>query len=174
MRFALQNPLPEGEGSKVDSPLLQHPASHLVALDRFEQGLEVAFAETFVALALDDLEEDRADAVLGEDLQQQFLFRFHVGVDQDLVLRQPRHVLAMVRHAQAVPSEIGIGRMRDSAPAPRHLSPRREKSAVKEANVLKAPALVPVEESFDLRLRSVEFVRRNPPMPSGAVMALET
>ena len=35
------------------------------------RGLEVTFAEAVVALALDDLEEDRADLVLGEDLQQQ-------------------------------------------------------------------------------------------------------
>ena len=48
----------------------QHAALHLVALDALEQRLEVAFAEAFVALALDDLEEDRADRVLGEDLQQ--------------------------------------------------------------------------------------------------------
>ena len=40
---------------------------------RLEQGLEVALAEALVALALDDLEEDRPDHVLGEDLQQQAL-----------------------------------------------------------------------------------------------------
>jgi hypothetical protein len=49
----------------------QHAALHLVALDGLEQRLEIAFAEAFVALALDDLEEDRAECVLGEDLQQQ-------------------------------------------------------------------------------------------------------
>src|SRR5690606_36419395 len=38
---------------------LQDAALHLVAFDGLEQGLEVAFAEAFVALALDDLEEDR-------------------------------------------------------------------------------------------------------------------
>ena len=53
---------------------LQHAAAHLVALDGLEQGLEVAFAETLVALALDDLEENRTDRVLGEDLQQLSLF----------------------------------------------------------------------------------------------------
>ena len=40
------------------------PAPDLVELDRLEQRLEVAFAEALVALALDDLEEDRADDVL--------------------------------------------------------------------------------------------------------------
>src|SRR5688500_10858963 len=41
----------------LDSGGLQHAAAHLVALDRLEQRLEVAFAETVVALALDELEE---------------------------------------------------------------------------------------------------------------------
>ena len=36
-------------------------AFDLLALDRFEQCLEVAFTETVVALALDELEEDRPD-----------------------------------------------------------------------------------------------------------------
>src|SRR5256885_5434420 len=35
--------------------------SNLVQLDRFEQCLEVSFAEAFIALALDDFEKDRAD-----------------------------------------------------------------------------------------------------------------
>ena len=52
---------------------LQHAAAHLVEFQRFEQRLEVAFAEALVALALDDLEEDRADDVLGEYLEQQAL-----------------------------------------------------------------------------------------------------
>jgi hypothetical protein len=47
---------------------LQHAAAHLVALDGFEQGLEVAFAETFIAFALDDFKENRTDRILGENL----------------------------------------------------------------------------------------------------------
>jgi hypothetical protein len=54
---------------------------------RLEQRLEVALAEALVALALDDLEEDRADRVGGEDLQQLALLGLRVGVDQDLVPR---------------------------------------------------------------------------------------
>src|SRR5690606_2488890 len=49
-------------------PALQHPALHLVALDALEQRLEIAFAEALVALALDDLEEDRPERIGGEDL----------------------------------------------------------------------------------------------------------
>ena len=39
----------------------QHAAADLVALQRLEQRLEVAFAEAVVALALDELEEHRAE-----------------------------------------------------------------------------------------------------------------
>ena len=70
-------------------------AADLVALDRFEQRAEIAFAEALVALALDDLEEDRADHRLGEDLQQQALALRRRAVDQDAVALQPRQVLAV-------------------------------------------------------------------------------
>ena len=51
---------------------LEHAAAHLVALERLEQRLEVAFAEAVVALALDELEEHRAEQRCSrEDLQQQ-------------------------------------------------------------------------------------------------------
>ena len=57
-------------------PRRQHAALDLVQLDRLEQRAEVAFAEALVALALDDLEEDRADHRLRKDLQQQFALGF--------------------------------------------------------------------------------------------------
>ena len=50
---------------------LRTPRRIWSSFDAFEQRLEIAFAEALIALALDDLEEDRADGVLGEDLQQQ-------------------------------------------------------------------------------------------------------
>ncbi len=43
-------------------------APDLVELDRFVQRLKIAVSETLIALALDDLEEDRPKHVLGEDL----------------------------------------------------------------------------------------------------------
>src|SRR5687768_393159 len=54
--------------------VLEDAAPDLVLLDRFEQRLEVALAEAVVALALDELEEDRADGGLAEPLEQ------HLGV----------------------------------------------------------------------------------------------
>src|SRR5690606_7668233 len=83
--FALPSPLPLSRGERRSQRDLQHPALHLFALDALEQRLEVAFAEAFVALALDDLEEDLAERVLGEDLQQLALLGFRIGVDQDPV-----------------------------------------------------------------------------------------
>jgi hypothetical protein len=73
---------------------LDHAAADLVELDALEQGLEVAVAEALVALALDDLEEDRAEQVLGEDLQQQALLA-DIAVEQDAVLAQALQVLAV-------------------------------------------------------------------------------
>src|SRR6266436_5360380 len=94
---------------------LQHAAADLVFLDRFEQRLEVAFAKTIVALALDELEEDRPDRVGGENLQE------HLGVaavdhafavDQNAVALQARDVLAMLRQPRIDLLEIGGGRRR--------------------------------------------------------------
>src|SRR6266436_2647773 len=94
---------------------LQHAAADLVFLDRFEQRLEVAFAKTIVALALDELEEDRPDRVGGENLQE------HLGlatvdhafaVDQDAIALKPRDVLTMLGQARIDLLEIGVGRRR--------------------------------------------------------------
>ena len=62
----------------------QHTSTHLVALDGFEQRLEVAFAETIVALALDEFEEHRPHQGFRENLQQQTLVALLRGtVEQD-------------------------------------------------------------------------------------------
>src|SRR5580704_11988996 len=91
---------------------LQHATPDLILLDRLEQGLEIALAESVIALALDELEEDRPDRIRGEDLQQ------HLGltaiddalaVDQDAVGLQPRDILAVFRQARVDLLEISIG-----------------------------------------------------------------
>ena len=88
---------------------LQHASADLVELDALEQGLEVAFAESFVALALDDLEEDRADHFLGEDLQQQFVRRalMRGAVDQDAQAAQLVEVLVVF--GQALGDQVVVG-----------------------------------------------------------------
>src|SRR4051794_37377049 len=55
------------EQGRLKGPLFcggQHAAAHLVELDALEQRLEVAVAEAVVALALDELEENRAQLVV--------------------------------------------------------------------------------------------------------------
>src|SRR3982074_3244961 len=69
-------------------------AADLIALDRFEEGAEIALAKPVITLALNDLEEDRADDGLGEDLQEQPLPLRRRAIDQDLAALQPREVLA--------------------------------------------------------------------------------
>jgi len=104
---------------------LEHAAADLVELDRIEQGLEIAFAEALIALALDDLEEDRADDGAGEDLQQQILLSCLVdrlAVDQDIVLAQPCQVLAVLRQALVDGFVIGVGvSLKVDAPVPQRL-----------------------------------------------------
>src|SRR5947209_12846368 len=71
----------------------QHAAADLVPFDRFEKGAEIALAEPLIALALDDLEKDRADDGVGEDLQQEPLPLRRGAVDQDTVALQSRQIL---------------------------------------------------------------------------------
>src|SRR5690349_9313652 len=94
-------------GSGVDA---DHAAADLVELDRFEQRLEIAVAEAFIALALDDLEEDRAEQILGKDLQQDALL-LDVAVDQDAVLAQPLEVLAVAGDALVDQFVISLDRV---------------------------------------------------------------
>src|SRR5262245_59499789 len=79
---------------------LDDSAFDLVPLERLEQRLEVSLAEAFVALPLDELEEDRAEQRLREDLQQQTLLSL-VGraVDEDAARLQVARVLAVSRQA---------------------------------------------------------------------------
>src|SRR5581483_3587707 len=71
---------------------LQVAAERLLALDRLEERLEVAFAEGGRAVTLDHLEEHRRPVLRGlrEDLEQ---IAVVVAVDEDLVLLQHRVVL---------------------------------------------------------------------------------
>src|SRR6185436_9187966 len=97
----------------------QSAAADLVLLDRFEQRAEIALPEPLVALALDDLEEDRPDHRLGEYLEQQALPLAGSAVDQNLVALEPRQILAVARQAGIDCLVIGLRHRheRDAAPA---------------------------------------------------------
>src|ERR1700694_3684366 len=88
------DPLP-ASGARRLLPLLQHTAPDLIELDRLEQRLEVALAESFVALALDYLEEDRTDHSRREDLQEHLVL-CRRAVEKDPIFSQPRRVLAVI------------------------------------------------------------------------------
>src|SRR5687767_14164851 len=92
-------------------PRSNHAATHLVELDTLEQGLEIAFAEAFVALALDDLEEDRADDVLGKDLEQKPLPFGRRAVHQDSALLELGEVFAVALDALWKHLVISVGRV---------------------------------------------------------------
>src|SRR5260370_42369719 len=74
---------------------LQDAPLDLVEFHRLEERLEVALPEALISLALDDLEEDRADNRLGEDLQQAAARRAGGAVDLDLGGAQPLQILPM-------------------------------------------------------------------------------
>src|SRR3954471_13538127 len=79
-------------------------AQLLLALDRLEEGLEVALAEAERAVSLDELVEDRGTVAdrLGEDLQQVAVL---VAVDQDGALLQ---LLDRHPHLADPGAELGV------------------------------------------------------------------
>src|SRR5215217_1220148 len=138
---------------------LDDTATDLVEFDGVEQGLEVAVAEALVALALDDLEEDRAEGVLGEDLQQQaFLVR---AVDQDAVLAHALDVLAVVRQAFVDQFEIGFDRVLEVDAAGLHGLDGLENVLGGQGDVLDALAVVAPQEFLDLGVVVLAFVQRD-------------
>src|SRR5690606_16399035 len=144
----------------------QHPAAHLVQLDRLEQGLEVAFAEAFVSFALDDLEEDRPDLVLGEDLQQQAAFRR--AVQQYLVLLQPVHVLAVVGQAAVEQLVIGVGCVQELQAGCAQLFDRAVDVVGGQRDVLDAFAAIQIQVFLDLAFFLGAFlVDRNADIAAG-------
>src|SRR5690606_22563731 len=151
-------PLPE-RGFPV--LLSEDPAPHLVALDALEQRLEVALAEAFVALALNDLEEDRADRVLGEDLQQLALLGLGIRVDQDPVAAQALHVLAVLRDALVDHVEVRVGRVQELDAGLAHLLHRHVDVVGEAGDVLDAFAVVRLEVFVDLRLGIGRLVERD-------------
>src|SRR6186713_3040470 len=102
---AWREAVPSTRGTTIGRFMSQHSSAHLVQLDRLEQRLEVAFAEAFVALPLDELEEDRPELVLAEDLQQELS---GPAVDQDLAFPELGHVLAVARDALVDELVVGV------------------------------------------------------------------
>ena len=83
----------------------EHPPSYLVKFHGFEQGLEIPLAEALVALALDELEKNRAELVFAEDLQQQFT---GLAVDEDIAVLERGDALAQARDSPG--KQLVVGR----------------------------------------------------------------
>src|ERR687886_714368 len=94
--------------AEVSSGRLQVAALGLLALDRLEQGLEVAVAEAARAVALDHLEEHRRAVAdrLREDLQQVALV---VAVDEDA---EPAQVLQVLLDLADALRDLVVVRLR--------------------------------------------------------------
>src|SRR5260221_9843733 len=92
---------------------LQHSASDLIQLDRLEQRAEVAFAESFIALALDDLEKDRADDGRRENLQQHFVL-YRRAIQEYAVALEPRDVLLVSGQARREQVVVRVRRLLES------------------------------------------------------------
>src|SRR3954454_4721890 len=92
---------------------LQHTPANLIFLDRFEQRLEIALAKAVVALALDELEEDRTDRIGREDLQQHLCLAtidHALAIDQNAVALQAGDILAVSRQPRIDFFEVGSRR----------------------------------------------------------------
>ena len=89
----------------------QDAAPDLVLLDGLEQGLKITLAETLIAFALDDLEEDRADDIRGKDLQQQALALQGGAVNQDAALSEGFKVFPVTGHAPVHAFIVAVGRI---------------------------------------------------------------
>ena len=97
-------PSTRGREIQCERATSAHPPFHLLTLNGFKQGLEVAFPEALVALALDNFEEDRTDDRLGEDLQQQSPARLRRAVDQDTILPESFYILAVTGRRSSMAS----------------------------------------------------------------------
>src|ERR1700750_1057548 len=77
----------------------KNPAPYLVQLNRLEQGTKITLTEAFVALALDDLEKNRANDILRENLQQHTIALAGIAIDENGPLLQRSQRLPIPDHA---------------------------------------------------------------------------
>src|SRR4051812_46317718 len=117
-------------------------AAHLIELDRLEQRLEIAFTEALVALALDNLEENRPDNVLGENLEQQALPLGRSAVHQDGAPLELGKILLMALDTLGEQLVIGLGRVLELDPTRPNDIDTLEDVAGAERDVLDALALI--------------------------------
>ncbi len=81
----------------------------MIELDGLEQRLKIPLAKPVVALALNDFKKDRANRVLGEDLQEDAALV--AAVDQNPAALELGHGFTMADHPGIDPFVIGRGRL---------------------------------------------------------------
>ena len=123
----------------------------MLALDGFEEGLEVAFSEGLGAFALDDFDEYRraVHQRFGEELQQVALV---VAVDQDSELAQRGEVFVNLAHAVKDLVVVGIGNGQEVNTACTEFSDRFDDVVGSQGEVLHARPAIEVDVLFDLGL----------------------
>src|SRR5258708_225220 len=128
----------------------EHAAALLIELDGFEQRLKIPFAEALVALALNDLEEDRADRILAENLQQDP--GFVVAVDEMSATLKLGHRFTVTLHPRIDTFVVGRGSFLEFDAAAAQGIHRLVDIAGTQGDVLNAFAFVLVQIFFDLAL----------------------
>src|SRR5579862_611172 len=132
---------------------LECSATDLVALERFEQRLEITLTETLVIATLDELEEHRPKERLREDLQQQprWLAVRGLAIEQDAPRLESGDVLAVTRQALLQHLVIDIIRcLHQRHPGAAQPIDTREQIVAAQCDVLDALAVELHEELLDL------------------------
>ena len=174
--------LPRSHAADCSCEGLSAPRRILIFLDRDEERAEIALAKTFVALALNEFEEDRTDQICGEDLEQNLshlplLLSYRdraLPVYEDAVTLEPCEVLAVARHA-LVDTLVVSGRWRrhESKPVRTQRFDRGEDVAAAAGDMLDAFAFVAMQVFLDLTVLVGRFVDRNADFAIGLVSARE-
>jgi len=124
-------------------------------------------------LALDDLEEDRPDRVVGEDLQQLALVVSGSASIRILFLAS-RDTSSPWLERAGLSRRNRCRRIQELHALPAHRFHGRVDIVGEAGDVLDAFAMVGVQVFVDLRLRSLDSLSGMRTTPSGAVIALDT
>src|SRR6266446_10298944 len=151
--------------SWVDLRGREDPAPNLVFLDRLEQRLEISLTEAIIALPLDELEEDRADHGLGENLQQDLRFAaldHALAVNEDSMLLHALDRFGVAAYPREAFLVIGIGRPGHELQAVgrKPVGPVINRFGA-DRDVLDAFALILPQKFFDLGFFVGRLVDRN-------------
>src|SRR5882724_1602225 len=147
--------------SRVTCLVLNHSPPLLIQLDRLEQGFEVAFAEAFVAFALDDLEEDWADDILRENLEQHALPFARVAVKQNASLLERAQILAVPGYAGIDLFVVRLRRVLKLNAVFTQSIHGRDDVFGRKRDMLNPFATIFAQVLFDLRLVVLRFVDGN-------------